>query len=109
MKDWSTYQRHNAVIVGSRKKCDNTIYTFDIETTSYIKLDNTIYPPFTYKDLTEEEKIRCKKRGFMYIWMLSINKIVYCGRTWNELRLFLDKIEENCSEKKIFFIHNLRF
>ena len=42
MKHWSEYRFHIPKIQGKRNKYDNTIYTFDIETTSYLILDNKI-------------------------------------------------------------------
>ena len=37
MKKWIEYEGHLVDIKGQRKQYDNTIYTFDIETTSYLK------------------------------------------------------------------------
>ena len=42
MKYYKEYEPFFGDIVGDRKKVDNTIYSFDIETTSYIKLDGKI-------------------------------------------------------------------
>ena len=39
---YKEYKGHESKIVGKRKKIDNTIYTFDIETTSYYLLNNTL-------------------------------------------------------------------
>ena len=39
-------------IVGKRKKVDNTIYTFDIETTNYLILNGKIIPACKYLELT---------------------------------------------------------
>ena len=41
--------------------------------------------------------------------MFGINDDVYYGRTWDELKLFLSKIEECSAERKIIWIHNLAF
>ena len=40
MQYWELYKGHSPDIRGTRKKFDNTIYTFDIETTSYIIYNN---------------------------------------------------------------------
>ena len=109
MKYYTEYFGHMPDIVGKRKKVDNTIYTFDIETTSYLILDGRQLAGIEYQNLTKEEQERAEFRSCMYIWMFGINETVYYGRTWEEFRRFLDKLEINCSEKKIMFIHNLAF
>lgn len=45
----------------------------------------------------------------MYIWMLSINDVVYYGRKWEELRNFLNLIDYEKRARKIIFVHNLAF
>ena len=106
---WTNYITHKPNILGKRKKFDNTIYTFDIETTSYLKLYNHIIPANKYLELSEEERKDCNFNAFMYIWMFSINDIVYYGRTWEEFKDFLKKIDENVPYQKTIFIHNLAF
>lgn len=106
---WKNYYRHNADILGSRNKFDNTIYSFDIETTSYIILNNKQYNNIDYENFSEEEKKQCEFHTTMYIWMFSINEEVYYGRTWDDLRKFLDRLENIVPEKKIVFIHNLSY
>lgn len=97
------------ILYGDRKKVDNTIYTFDIETTSYLILDGKVIPAIKYLELTEDEQERAEFKSCMYIWMFSINDIVYYGRTWEELRAFLIRLDYYNSAKKIVFIHNLAF
>lgn len=106
---YTKYRNHNPEIIGKRKKVDSTIYSFDIETTSYIILDNIIYPALKYKDLSKDEQERCEYRSLMYIWTFGVNDIIYYGRTWEELKNFLDILEESVPYKKILFIHNLSF
>lgn len=96
-------------IVGKRKRVDNTIYSFDIETTSYLLLNNKVIPAAEYLNLSEEEQKKCEFRSCMYIWMFSINEKVYYGRTWQELKNFLFKLDYYNVNKKIIFIHNLSF
>lgn len=103
------FQGHLPTLVGKRNKYDNTIYTFDIETTSYIILDGKIFPAIEYLNFTEDEQKRCEFRACMYEWSFSIEDIVYYGRTWQELKWFLAMLEEFNSYKKIIFIHNLAF
>ena len=106
---WNLYKGHKSDIKGKRKFYDNNIYTFDIETSSYIILDDKIYPAIHYDKLSDIEKKRCFKRSHMYIWMFGINDIVYYGRTWDELKLFLKKLDNCISDTKYVFIHNLAF
>lgn len=106
---YTEYNGHNVDIVGSRKKIDNTIYSFDIETTSYLILDGKQVSGIEYQDLTKEEQERSEFRSCMYIWMFSINDVVYYGRTWEEFKKFLNRLEMYSKEKKIVFIHNLSF
>lgn len=109
MRYYTEYFGHMPEIVGKRKKVDNTIYSFDIETTSYLILDGKQVAGIDYQKLSKEEQERAEFRSCMYIWMFSINDIVYYGRTWNEFKKFLDKLELFNREKKIVFIHNLSF
>lgn len=103
------FQYHFGDIVGERKKVDNTIYSFDIETSSYLILNGKVIPATKYLDLTEEEQKDAEFKSCMYIWMFSINDIVYYGRTWDEFKSFLIKLDFYNSNKKIVFIHNLAF
>ena len=110
MKYWTEYYGHIPDIRGKRKKFDNTIYTFDIETTSYLILNNKQIPAIDYLKLSKKEQEECIFMSNMYIWMFSINDIVYYGRTWDELRGFLCRIDNwGTSEKKTVFVHNLAY
>lgn len=106
---YKEYTGHVGDIVGKRKKIDNTIYTFDIETTSYYLLHNKVYAGITYKDLTQDEKDIIIPQTCMYIWMFGINNQVYYGRTWDEFVEFMILIDKYVPEKKIVFVHNLAF
>ena len=106
---WNKYISHTPDIVGTRKKVDNNIYTFDIETTSYLVLDGKVINAFDYQKLSKDDRDRSLKCSTMYIWQFSINDKVYYGRTWEEFISFLDKLEENIPERKIIFVHNLSF
>lgn len=105
---YKEYKNHDSFLVGrfKNKKYDNNIYTFDIETTSYLKYHGKIYDAKSYEKFTDKEKQDLEYHSIMYIWMLSINEIVYYGRTWEELREFLNTINNNIPEMKILFIHN---
>ena len=52
----------------------------------------------------EKEKKKCIPMANMYIWMFSINDIVYYGRTWEELKEFLYRITQYVPENKYVFI-----
>ena len=106
---WSNYISHKTEILGKRNRFDNTIYTFDIETTSYLILDGKQLNASQYKNLTKKEQDRCIKKSTMYIWQFSVNDIVYYGRTWDELKSFLDRLEKSVPFHKFVFVHNLAF
>ena len=105
---YTNYNGHDYDVNG-RKHIDSTIYTFDIETSSYLILDGKTYPAIKYDEMSDEDKEKCIKQSNMYIWMFGINDVVYYGRTWNDLKIFLNKIEKNSSNRKILFIHNFAF
>ena len=106
---YKKYIKHEHEIIGKRKKYDTTIYSLDIETSSYLLLDGKQIPAIKYQELSKEEQERSEYYSCMYIWMLSINSIVYYGRTWDELKEFLKILDDYIPEKKFFFIHNLAF
>lgn len=110
IKSWKDFKEFEYNVIGKKNKYINAIFTFDIETTSCYMLNDKIYPAFYYKDLNQKQKDLCIFYGFMYIWQLGINNQVYYGRTWKELKDFLEVIEKYTnSYKKYFFIHNLSF
>lgn len=106
---WNLYKGHKSDIRGKRNKFDNTIYSFDIETSSYFILNNKQYNSDDYLKVEDKDKKKCIYGSFMYIWQFSINDIVYYGRTWDEFRLFLNKLESNVKELKYIYVHNLAF
>lgn len=107
---YKEYKSHDSFLVGRKnKRYDNNIYTFDIETTSYIKLNGKLYDANSYENFTQKEKEQCFFHSIMYIWMFGINDKIYFGRTWEELRDFLNTINKVIPENKIIFIHNLSF
>lgn len=107
---YKNYKYHNPIILGRKgNKVDNNIYSFDIETTSYIKLNGKIYNASCYEDFNQKEKDLSEFYSIMYIWMFSINDTVYYGRTWEELKEFWSMLDEYIPQKKIVFIHNLSY
>lgn len=112
MKYYLEYNGHIPDIQGKRKFFDNTIYTFDIETSSYLILNNKQIPAIKYLELTKKEQEECYFMSNMYIWTFSINENVYYGRTWNEFENFLRRIEffsSTSDVKKFVFVHNLAY
>lgn len=109
MKYWTQYFGHEKKTKGKRKKYDCNIYTFDIETTSYLIVDGKQEKATNYLKLTEKQQKESKKCACMYIWMFGINDDVYYGRTWNELEMFLNNLENVIPEQKFLFIHNQSF
>lgn len=106
MKYWSEYNGHDIVV---KKNIDNTIYTFDIETSSYLLLGNKQIPAAEYLTLTDEERESAEPCACMYVWQFSVNDSVYYGRTWAEFLMFLRRIDKNSRFKKIVFVHNLSY
>ena len=109
MKYWNQFRMNNIDIRGKRKKFCNNIFTLDIETTSCYRLNGKMFPAIQYQYLSKEQQEICEKFSFMYIWQFSIDDVVYYGRTWEELKKFLDILEEVIPERQIVFIHNLSF
>lgn len=106
---WDKYIAPSKKLEGKKKVFDNNIYTFDIETTSFINLYGEIYPAIKYDLLNDKEKEDSVAGAFMYIWQFGINDTVYYGRTWEELKKFLSLINKDIPEKKYLFIHNFAF
>ena len=109
MLKWDELTEHKANLVGKRKKFDNNIYTFDIETTSYYIFKGKQCHAISYLNLSDKEKRESIPMACMYIWMFGINDKVYYGRTWDELIKFLRKLHELVPYKKYVFVHNLAF
>ena len=108
MKYWKEYYGHDPDIRGQRNRFDNTIYTFDIETTSFLILNGEQISPNKYDELSKDDQRESIPMSNMYIWMLGINDTVYYGRTWQELDYFLMNIEYyGTTYKKFIYVHNL--
>lgn len=99
----------NLQIEGKRKKICNNIFTFDIETSNILKVNDKLIEGSKYLELSKDEKENCEFLSYMYIWQFSIDDEVYFGRTWKDFKKFLDKLEEIVPETKIVFVHNLSF
>lgn len=107
---YKNYKPVEPVLIGKGKRIiDNNIYSFDIEVTSYLKINNNQYNFIEYENFNDKQKELIEYHSLMYIWMFSINETVYYGRTWDELKDFLNKLENDNPHKKIVFIHNLSY
>ena len=106
---YKEYKYHRYNLIGKRNIFDDTIYSFDIETTSYIKYNGKIYQADEYQNLSKKEQEKCEFGSNMYIWQLSINDVVYYGRYWYELIEFIEILDKNIPERKIIWVHNLAF
>lgn len=110
MKYWTHFSGYQASPYNIKKDYDNTIFTFDIESTSFIVLDGKQYNPNDYLLMTEKDQEKCEFHSCMYIWQFSIDGQVYYGRTWNEFYEFIKELDSFYPNlKKIIFVHNLAF
>ena len=81
------------IVKKSKLKYNNTVITFDIETTSY-----------SFMHQGEEFK-----QGLCYIWMLSVNGRVFYGRHLRDFFYVLKAMKERELGRVIIYIHNLGF
>ena len=90
-------------------KVSDVIFTLDTETTSYFITPEGV--PMVYDDTKPTAFYKdCKKQGMMYIWMVGINSVVVYGRTYKELKDFMEKVHKAAGDiKLIIYIHNLAF
>lgn len=90
------------------KGFDQTIYTFDIETSAgYIFPGSDIAEPFDYTKKPEEYK-KAVKVGLCYEWQFGIGDHYYYGRDLKDFAKVL-RILDALPGKKIIWVHNLGF
>lgn len=78
----------------------NLVCSFDIETSRH-----------HYKtEIIAGRKVP-RYQSFMYIWMFAVESDVIIGRTWEEYKTHVQRIEERLddSEKLLVFVHNLSY
>lgn len=115
MEIWYNLKNIEKKTFGKKEKYDNNIFTFDIETTSFIEVNGLIQEAIKYDDYDEDirDKLQKDKKlkyyANMYIWQFGVNDTVYYGRTWDEFKSFLRVLDNMIPEKKIVFVHNLAF
>lgn len=85
------------------------VFCFDVEVTSVFIPENGNPHAFT-QDYDTEYYSECDKVGFVYIWMLSIDGVVYYGRTLEQYVEFIAMLDDLLDGRnKIFFVHNLSY
>lgn len=102
--DWSRVRLEQKI----NKGVDQTIYTFDIETSSgFIPPGGLQAFPF---DAEKEPKYyrECQKVALCYEWQFGIGDRYYYGRELRDFLPILDKLE-SLPGKKIIWVHNLSF
>lgn len=89
-----------------KKKVSDTIYTFDIETSSLFEfLDG--WDVFRYEEPPETYSM-INKIGLCYLWQFGINDEVYYGRELYEFEDVLKQISDP-NITKVIWVHNLSF
>ena len=76
---YKKYEPIKKIICGKKEKFDNNIFSFDIETTSILMLNGKVLTNNEYEKLNDKEKEKVDKKSLMYIWMFSVNEVVYFG------------------------------
>ena len=110
MKLWKEFKNYNFNIKGKSKKLCLDVFTFDIETTSLLKINSSYLSASEYQNLSKESQEQAEFLAFPYIWQFGINDQIYYGRTFEELKKFLDLIDKlTKGARKICFVHNLSF
>lgn len=110
MKHWTKFRFDYKIELTKTKNdlVDETIYCFDIETTSgFVKPNGEIIPFDKNKDKDYYKLLG--KVGLCYIWQFSINNEVIYGRTLEEFKEFWIKLEKYSHYKKIIWVHNFAF
>lgn len=112
MEYWKNYTTHNIITETQERKrgkditWDRTIYTLDIESSSYfVTTDGAIHGPDEYAGPEDVDRVG----ACLYIWQFGVNDSVYYGRTKEELVDFLHVLFDNREEKAVVWIHNLAF
>ena len=87
--------------------CDDNIYSCDTETTSLFKIGDSV----ELFDKQHDQKYyrAAVPVAYMYIWVISVNDVVYYGRTGAELVNFMSQLHAAIPTRKIIYIHNLSF
>lgn len=94
----------------NKKFYADTIYTFDLESTSMFYLPEgeggKKWQPFDYDDCIDYRDI--PRAAVSYIWMFGIEDTVYYGRELDDFEDML-KLISNPMYRKVIWVHNLAF
>jgi hypothetical protein len=102
--DWSRVKLEQKIIKG----VDQTIYTFDIETSSgYIPPGAMVAHEFDFTKSPDYYR-KCQKVAVCYLWQFGINDNYYYGRELRDFEKILNKLEEMPGQK-IVWVHNLSY
>lgn len=102
--DWPKVKLNQVI----KKSYDQTIYTFDIETSSgYIPPGALVAHGFDYSKRPDYYR-KCQKVALCYLWQFGINDDYYYGRELRDFEEILKKLEEMPGQK-IIWVHNLSF
>ena len=91
-----------------RKQCpiSDTIYTFDIETTSLFNYEG-VYNVFDYSK-PKEFYSNVDKLAIPYIWQFGIEDNIYYGRDFMDFEKVLKSISDK-EVRKVIWVHNLSY
>lgn len=99
MEWWNNIDFKSSLITNKKEKYNDKKYisliaAFDIET-STVEID-------------DENKI-----AFMYVWQMAIENVIFYGRTWEDFRRCLEKIQNelslNSKFKMVVYVHSMKF
>ena len=91
-----------------KKGYDQTVYTFDIETSSgFIPPGAMVAQPFDYSKNPAYYR-ECTKVALCYLWQFGIGDEYYFGRELKDFMRVLDALDA-LPGKKIVWVHNLSF
>ena len=87
----------------------NNIMTLDMEVSTIFLSDSNEWIGFD-ASLPSDYYVDREKQSIVYVWMLSIDETVFYGRTLDELRTFVYKINHQLRGRRgIIYIHNLSY
>lgn len=91
-----------------QKEYDQTVYTFDIETSSgFIPPGEMVAQPFDY-DKPPSYYRECTKVALCYLWQFGIGDKYFFGRELSDFAEVLDRLDK-LPGKKICWIHNASY
>lgn len=86
----------------------NTIFTFDIEVSSYWKICGSIVG--YDKEIPDIVYNESEKGAIPYLWQFGVEDCIYYGRKIEDFKIFLETILKNQVVEKIYiYVHNLAY